>query len=99
MNFYHLQQAAPQIMKIAERYGILKIYVFGSVAHGDSTSQSDVDLLVEMETGASLFGMAGFNFETEDLLGVQVDVVPMSVLPLVGDREFVKKIQKEAIPI
>ena len=63
MKFDHLRQTAPQLMKIAKRYGISKIYVFGSVARGESTAQSDVDLLVEMETGASLFGVAGFNFE------------------------------------
>jgi predicted nucleotidyltransferase len=77
----------------------LNSYSFGSVARGESTAQSDVDLLVEMETGASLFGVAGFNFEIEKLPGVQVDVVPMSVLPQVGDLEFVKRIQKEAVSL
>lgn len=99
MNFDHLRQAAPQLMMIAQKYGISRIYVFGSVARGDSTSQSDVDLLVEMEAGASLFGVAGFNYETEKLLGVQVDVVPLSVLPQVRDRKFVMNIQKEAVSL
>jgi len=99
MKFDHLRQTAPQLMKIAKMYGISKIYVFGSVARGESTAKSDVDLLVEMEKGASLFGVAGFNFEIEKLLGVQVDVVPMSLLPQVRDQEFVKRIQKEAVSL
>jgi predicted nucleotidyltransferase len=99
MNIDHLKKLTPQLMEIAKKYGISRIYVFGSAARGDSTSQSDVDLLVEMEAGASLFGVAGFNFDAEKLLGVQVDVVPACVLLQVRDREFVKNIQREAISL
>jgi len=38
----------------------MKIFVFGSVVREESTPQSDVDFLVEMQDGASLFGIAGF---------------------------------------
>ncbi len=99
MNFDQIQQFAPQITKIAKKYGISKIYVFGSVARGENTSHSDVDLLVEMQEEASLFGVAGFCYETELLLGLQVDVIPLSVLPQVEDQEFVMNIQREAIAL
>ncbi len=99
MKFDHLRKLAPKLFIIAQKYGITKIYVFGSVARGDSRPQSDVDFLVEMEAGVSLFGVAGFGYETEKLLGVSVDVVPLSVLPQVRDREFVMSIQKEAVSL
>ena len=99
MNYEQLHQFAPQILEIAKKHGISKIYVFGSVARGDNTSQSDIDLLVEMQAGASLFGVAGFCYETELLLGLPVDVIPLSVLPQVKDREFVTNIQREAIAL
>ena len=99
MNFNQIQQFAPRITKIANKYGISKIYVFGSVARGENTTLSDVDLLVEMQEGASLFGVAGFCYETELLLGLQVDVIPLSVLPQVEDQEFVVNIQREAIAL
>ena len=99
MNFDQIQQFAPQLLKLAQKYGISKIYVFGSVARGDTTSKSDVDFLVEMQEGAPLFGVAGFSYETEKLLGIQVDVVPLSVLPQVEDRDFVMNIQREAISL
>jgi predicted nucleotidyltransferase len=73
--------------------------VFGSIVRGENTSQSDVDLLVEMQEGVSLFGLAGFGYETEKLLGVPVDVVPLSVLPQVKDQQFVSNIQKEAVAL
>ena len=99
MNINQIRQLAPQLMQIAQKYGISKIYVFGSVARGDATDQSDIDFLVEMQEGASLFGVGGFNFETEKLLGVPVDVVPLSTLSQVSDLKFVRDIQKEAIPL
>jgi predicted nucleotidyltransferase len=99
MNFDQIRQYAPQILKLAQKHGISRIYVFGSAARGDQTSASDVDLLVEMQEGASLFGMAGFGYESEKLFGVPVDVVPMSMLPQIKDRKFVANIQREAIAL
>jgi len=52
-----------------------------------------------MEEGVSLFSVAGFSYETEKLLGVPVDVVPLSVLPQVEDQQFVLNIQREAIAL
>ena len=97
MNFHQIRQFAPQLIQIAQKHGISRIYVFGSVARGDSTDQSDVDFLVEMQEGASLFGVGGFCYESEKLLGIPVDVVPLSTLSQVSDQKFVSNIQKEAI--
>jgi hypothetical protein len=97
MNIHQVRQFAPQIRKIAKKHGISKIYVFGSVARGEPGAQSDVDFLVEMQAGASMFGAAGFGYEAEKLLGVPVDVVPLSVLPDVADQEFAARVQQEAV--
>ena len=97
MTFDQLRKFAPQLLQIAHKHGIVKVYVFGSVARGDSTEQSDVDFLVEMQEGASLFGVGGFQYETEKLLGFPVDVVPMSALAQVADQRFVQSIQREAV--
>ena len=99
MNFDQIRQFAPQLIKVAQKYGISHIYVFGSVARGDNTSQSDIDFLVEMQEGASLFGVAGFSYETEKLLGISVDVIPLSVLPHIKDQEFAMNIQREAVSL
>ena len=99
MNYEQVQQFSPQLIQIARKYGISAIYVFGSVARGENTAHSDVDFLVEMQEGASLFGVAGFSYESEELLGVPVDVIPLSALPQVKDQKFVLNVQKEAIPL
>jgi uncharacterized protein len=99
VNIEQVRRFSPQLIKIARKHGISTIYVFGSVARGDNTAHSDIDFLVEMQEGASLFGVAGFSYESEKLLGVPVDVIPLSALPQVKDKEFVTAIQKEAIPL
>lgn len=99
MNLEQIRQYAPQLLKIARKHGISKIHVFGSVARGDNSPHSDVDFLVEMEMGESLFGIAGFSYEAEKLLGIPVDVVPSSALSQVQDHEFVINIQREAVAL
>jgi len=99
MNIMQIRQLAPQLTRIAQKHGISRIYLFGSVAWGDNCSQSDVDFLVEMQAGVSLFGVAGFGYEAEKLMGVPVDVVPVSVLAQVEDQDFVTNIQKEAVSL
>lgn len=49
--------------------------VFGSVAHGDDSDDSDLDLLVDPSPGATLFDLGGLQIELEELLGVPVDLL------------------------
>jgi uncharacterized protein len=51
------------------------VRVFGSVARGEANRQSDIDFLVELESGRSLLDLGGLQMELESLLGRRVDVV------------------------
>lgn len=99
MNLDQVRQFTPQLLQLAQKHGIAKIYVFGSIARGSSSPRSDVDFLVEMQAGESLFGAAGFGYEAEKLLGIRVDVIPRSTLAHVQDRDFAAKIQREAVAL
>jgi len=99
MDVNQLRKYKPQLKRLAKKYGIKKLYVFGSIARGESQNESDVDFLVEMEIGSSLFGVGGFGYEAQQLLGVEVDVVPKSVLPTTKDQNFVGNIERDAIPL
>ena len=99
MDIDQIRQFAPQLFRIAQKFGISKIYIFGSIARGNSSANSDIDFLVEMQEGVSLFGIAGFSYEAEKLLGIPVDVVPLSTLSHVSDRDFAINIQNEAIAL
>jgi predicted nucleotidyltransferase len=63
------------VLEAAARHRIKKVEVFGSLATGHDTPDSDVDLLVHLEPGSSLFDIALFAEEVEAILGFHVDVV------------------------
>ena len=63
------------ILRIAAKHGAHNVRVFGSVARGEARPESDVDFLVDMEPGRTLFDLGGLLMDLRDLLGVEVDVV------------------------
>ncbi len=63
-----------EILQIAARHGAHNVRVFGSVARGDAGPESDVDFLVDMEPGRSLFDLGGLVMDLKKLLGVEVDI-------------------------
>lgn len=70
-----------QVYAVLERYGARNPRVFGSVARGDATSASDVDLLVDLDVGGNpLLRVAGMSEELGAVLGIRVDVVTDSLL-------------------
>ena len=70
-----LQTKREDILRIAAKYGASNVRVFGSVARGEADEKSDIDFLVNMESGRSLFDLGGLLADLEDLLGCNVDVV------------------------
>ena len=99
MNLEEIQKVKQQLYEIASRHGIRKVYVFGSVARGESNAVSDVDFLIEMVSNASAFGVGAFQYEAQQLLGTPIDVVPTFTLPNVDDKAFVHSIQSEAVAL
>ena len=83
-----------EILEIARSHRVISMAVFGSAARGDGTEGSDIDFLVEMEDGASLFDLGGLQFELSELLGTEVDLVTRGGLK---DRDT--HILDEAVPL
>lgn len=71
-----------QLREVLDRYGASNPRLFGSVARGDATAASDVDLLVDLDAdgGNPIMRLAGIAEELTELLGVQVDVVAEPLL-------------------
>jgi len=99
MRIEDLKKLKKQIERIAARNGISKVYVFGSVARGESGATSDVDFLIELEQGQSALGIGAFQHEAEQLLGIHVDVVPTFALRGIEDQAFVDAVESEAVAI
>jgi predicted nucleotidyltransferase len=64
-----------EILDRAAHHGARNVRVFGSVARRELEASSDVDLLVEMESGRSYLDLVGLWQDLEDLLGVRVDLL------------------------
>jgi len=77
----------------ANKYGITRIGIFGSVARGEHTENSDVDICIEAPP-MGLFAFSGLCLTLEEILGVPVDVVRMHKNM---NPRLRKRIEKEAI--
>jgi predicted nucleotidyltransferase len=63
-----------EILRLARKRGARNLRVFGSVARGEASENSDLDLLVEWEPGRSLLDHAGLVEDLQELLGMKVHV-------------------------
>ncbi|WP_164921003.1 nucleotidyltransferase family protein [Thermosynechococcus vestitus] len=70
-----LQAKRQEVLRVAAKHGARNVRVFGSVARGEADAESDIDFLVELEPGRTLFDLGGLQYELEQLLGCRVDVV------------------------
>ena len=61
-----------KILQLAEQYGARRVRVFGSVARRQDDAGSDIDFLVDMEPGRSLFDLGGLLVDLEKLLNSKV---------------------------
>jgi predicted nucleotidyltransferase len=88
-----LAERQSQILGLAERYRAGEVRVFGSVARGENTENSDVDLLIRPRHGCSLFDLGGFLEDLQELLGCRVETED-GLKPRLRER-----VLKEAIPL
>ncbi len=83
-----------QLLALARQQGVYNVRVFGSVARGEATPDSDVDLLVDGLENAS-WGGGRLLMELQELLHRPVDLVSEGDLhPLIREQ-----VCKEAIPL
>jgi len=90
-----LEAKRPEILAVAERYGVTNIRIFGSVARREARPDSDLDLLVTFGPTASLFDLIGLEQDLADLLGVPVEVASDR-----GLRDRIRAtVMQEAVPL
>jgi predicted nucleotidyltransferase/uncharacterized protein with HEPN domain len=90
-----LKAKRDEILRTAVKYGVSNVRIFGSVARGEADAASDIDLLVDVEPGRTLFDLSELLFDLQELLGHNVDLVTEKGLHThIRDR-----VLKEAIPL
>ncbi len=90
-----IQEKREEILALAAKHGARNVRIFGSVARGEADAVSDLDVLVDLEPGRSLFDLGGLLADLRDLLEREVDVVTEKGLrPRIKER-----VLKEAVPL
>ncbi len=85
-----LRDRREEILRVAAKHGAANVFLFGSVARGEETADSDVDLLVDVAGDPTPWFPGGLVANLEDLLGRRIQViVRRSLSPLI--RESVLK--------
>ena len=96
MRLDDLRSKKDGIHALAAEHGASRIRVFGSVARGEETSNSDIDFLVDPPQGYDMFRQrVALTQKLSDLLQVGVDLVPEHEL-----SKFIKqRVLKEAVDL
>ncbi len=95
MRTDELMKKRKEILRIAAQHGAQNVRIFGSTARGEAEEDSDIDVLVDLEAGRSLFDLGGLLMDLQDLLGRKVDVVTEK-----GLRTRIRdRVLREAVPL
>ena len=76
-----------KLIEICQQHHVTRIGLFGSVARGEATEQSDIDILVEFSEKKSLLALVRLEREVSNALGRGVDVLTEGAIsPYLRDR-------------
>ena len=75
MKITLLEKYKNEIFKIFKAYHIRKVALFGSMARGENTSKSDIDLLIKTNGKMTLFQLFQMQEDIEKLVSKKVDIV------------------------
>ena len=91
-TLYSIDDLRSIIAPIAAKHGVARVYLFGSYARGDMTSDSDIDLRIDKGAIRGL-AFAGLLGDLEDALDTSVDLISTAGM----DAEFLKEIQRDEV--
>ena len=75
-----IAQHRDQVHAILAHFRMANARLFGSVARGDDTEASDLDILVDVPPGTTLYDLARAELELEAILGCKVEVLTRAFL-------------------
>lgn len=90
-----LKEKREDMLRVATRHGSRNVRIFGSVVRGQADAESDIDILVDLEPGRTLFDLGGIWWELNELLPAKVDVVTEKGLK----RRIKERVLREAVPL
>lgn len=94
-RIYSIEEIKNVVAPIAKRYGVDRVYLFGSYARGEATTSSDLDFRVDRGAIRDLFALGGLYADLEDAFEKHLDLLTTGSL----DRDFLSRIAKEEVLI
>ncbi|HUD45036.1 MAG TPA: nucleotidyltransferase family protein [Patescibacteria group bacterium] len=70
-----VEEIQMKVVPILKKTGVTRAAIFGSVARGEQTEKSDLDILVDLPEGMSLFDVVDLEFKLEEAVSRKVDLV------------------------
>ncbi len=81
-----IEEIKKKALPVLKEAGVLRSSIFGSIARGQATESSDIDILVELPEGKTLLDFVGLKMNLEDALKRDVDLLTYrSISPLLKD--------------
>jgi predicted nucleotidyltransferase len=90
-----LRRRRRPLIDAAQKHGVSKLRVFGSLARGEAKASSDIDLLVDLKPGRTLIDLAAFRREAAEILDMPVDIATTDMLK----KRIRDEVIDEALPI
>lgn len=81
-----------QLSLLKEKYNVKELGVFGSVARGDNTLSSDIDILVEFSEPVGFFKFVELEDYLSKILGTKVDLVTKKALKSAIKEDILKEV-------
>ena len=79
-HIYTIDEIAALVKPVAERYGIERVWLFGSYARGEATEDSDVDFLIDVGRRMGMFELGGIFEDMKSAVRKEIDLVTVSSL-------------------
>lgn len=83
------------ILRLADHYGAYNVRIFGSVARGEAAETSDLDLLVKVREGTSMFDLVGLWLDLQTLLDCKISLVDEASI----SGEFAANARRDAVQL
>lgn len=82
-----IEDIKKKALPVLKQAGVARSSLFGSTVHGKNKKNSDVDILVDLPRGKSLFDLVDLQMKLEKALGRKTDVVTYrSLHPLLKEK-------------
>ena len=93
-KIYTIDEIRDKVIPLAKKYGVRRMWLFGSYARGDADAQSDVDFLVDgAKNLRGMFAYAGLIQDLESEFGCHVDLISEGI----SDKNFLAEIRKDEV--